>query len=339
MPARSLGGLFGPSAVALALAAARPVIRQGASGQLAVSVLLTLILAGGVAWFVDSRVTELLLAQLVERATDQVELAVLPRMTLADFEPPYTPAKLDALNAQLDPILDRARESRSGIIRVNVFARDGTVLYSDVASLRGQVVSPLSDQLLAAALSGSAGAQITHLAQQETADLDPRYGTAMEAYVPCILDGRVAGAYEFYVESGPLWPMRWTIWSSIGLAFSLLLCGVVMLLPPTVRPAAAHGSRADAATGPLPVIRTGLIRLQPGGKPAGGKPAAECWLSRREMEVLRLLATNRTYREIAGELSLSEETIRSHVKSILHKLGQHDRVRAVDAAVKAGILR
>jgi DNA-binding NarL/FixJ family response regulator len=57
------------------------------------------------------------------------------------------------------------------------------------------------------------------------------------------------------------------------------------------------------------------------------------------MEVLRLLATNRTYREIAGELSLSEETIRSHVKSILHKLGQHDRAQAVDAAIRAGILR
>jgi DNA-binding CsgD family transcriptional regulator len=52
----------------------------------------------------------------------------------------------------------------------------------------------------------------------------------------------------------------------------------------------------------------------------------------------RLLASRRTYREIATKLSVGEETVRTHVKSILHKLGQPDRRRAVDAAVRAGIL-
>src|SRR2546430_16387551 len=82
--------------------------------------LLTVMLAVSVAWFIERRVTEVMLAELVARASDQVELGVLPRLTPADFEPPYTLAKLDALDAKLDPILDRAREPGSGVIRVNL---------------------------------------------------------------------------------------------------------------------------------------------------------------------------------------------------------------------------
>jgi DNA-binding NarL/FixJ family response regulator len=62
-------------------------------------------------------------------------------------------------------------------------------------------------------------------------------------------------------------------------------------------------------------------------------------LSPRELEVLRLMATSHTYREIASQLVVGEETVRSHVKSILHKLGQPDRTQAVVAAVKAGLLQ
>ena len=311
--------------------------RGGPPGRLAASVLFTLVVATAVAWFIERSVTEVMLAQLVERANDQVELGVLPRVTPADFEPPYTPAKLDALNTQLDSILDRAREPGSDVIRVNLFARDGTVLYSDLASLRGQVVSPLRDPLLAAALAGSAGAEITTLTRQENADLDARYGTAMEADVPCIFDGRVAGVYEFYTEPGSLLPIRWTIWTSVGLAFGVVLCVVLALGRGSggVR-VGLDGSETTGSKGrPAVIINTGLVRRD--RVPA--KPVSECWLSRRETEVLRLLATNRTNRDIATELSLSEETVRSHVKSILHKLGEHDRARAVAAAIEAGILR
>jgi DNA-binding CsgD family transcriptional regulator len=322
---------------------------------MAAILMLTLIAANSVAWFIERRVTELMLADLLARASDQVELGLLPRVTSADFEPPYTQAKLDMLETRLDSILDRARESGSGVIRVDLLARDGTVLYSDLASLQGQVVSPLANPLLAGALAGSASAEITSLTHQEDADLLVRYGSAMKAYVPCILDGRVAGAYELYTEPGPLWPMRWAIWASLGVGFTLVLCGIVMLTRGT------GGSPVSAKTGgvissirPPLVIRTGLVRLDAAGESAveGGSPpgadagihalvnsASECWLSRRETEVLRLLATDRTYREIAGELSVSEETVRSHVKSILHKLGQPDRTRAVAAAVRAGMLR
>src|SRR5437870_883609 len=133
MRARSVGGLLLSSARGTHAAIRSRVGRGRPPGRLAASVLLTLVVATAVAWFIERSVTEVLLAELLARASDQVELGVLPRVTPADFEPPYTPAKLEALNTQLDSILDRAREPGSGAIRINVFARDGTVLYSDLA--------------------------------------------------------------------------------------------------------------------------------------------------------------------------------------------------------------
>lgn len=62
-------------------------------------------------------------------------------------------------------------------------------------------------------------------------------------------------------------------------------------------------------------------------------------LTSREMEVLQLMATTHTYHDIAVQLVVSEETVRSHVKSVLHKLRQPDRTQAVVAAVRAGLLR
>ncbi len=61
-------------------------------------------------------------------------------------------------------------------------------------------------------------------------------------------------------------------------------------------------------------------------------------LTKRELEVLRLMATMATYREIAERLVVSEETVRSHVKSILRKLDQPNRTQAVIEAVRRGLI-
>ena len=74
------------------------------------------------------------------------------------------------------------------------------------------------------------------------------------------------------------------------------------------------------------------------GRPAA--PAAQALppLSGREEEVLKLLATGETNRQIARRLSVSEETIKSHVASILRKLAVPDRTRAAVLAVRAGLV-
>jgi DNA-binding NarL/FixJ family response regulator len=61
-------------------------------------------------------------------------------------------------------------------------------------------------------------------------------------------------------------------------------------------------------------------------------------LSPREEEVLRLLATGETNRQIAKRLFVAEETIKSHVASIFRKLEVSDRTRAAILAVKAGLV-
>jgi len=61
-------------------------------------------------------------------------------------------------------------------------------------------------------------------------------------------------------------------------------------------------------------------------------------LSPREEEVLRLLATGETNRQIAKRLFVADETIKSHVASIFRKLEVSDRTRAAILAVKAGLV-
>ena len=61
-------------------------------------------------------------------------------------------------------------------------------------------------------------------------------------------------------------------------------------------------------------------------------------LTPREIDILRLMATSRTNKEIARQLLVSEETVRTHVKHILRKVAQPDRTRAVLTALRAGLL-
>ncbi|MCA9922679.1 MAG: response regulator transcription factor [Anaerolineales bacterium] len=61
-------------------------------------------------------------------------------------------------------------------------------------------------------------------------------------------------------------------------------------------------------------------------------------LTQREMTVLRLLAHGRSNRDIAAELTVSEETIKTHVGNILSKLHMAQRTQAVIAALKQGLI-
>lgn len=90
--------------------------------------------------------------------------------------------------------------------------------------------------------------------------------------------------------------------------------------------------RGEAAVLPSIAMRMYKILSQ------GGGAAEKIVLTDREMDVLRGMSHGRSNREIAGELSVSENTIRFHVKNILQKLSVTNRKEAVVAAQKLGIL-
>jgi DNA-binding NarL/FixJ family response regulator len=66
--------------------------------------------------------------------------------------------------------------------------------------------------------------------------------------------------------------------------------------------------------------------------------ATDTALSPREVDVLRLVAGGNANKEIASRMSLSEETVKSHIRNILGKLNANDRTHAVAIGVKRGYL-
>lgn len=62
-------------------------------------------------------------------------------------------------------------------------------------------------------------------------------------------------------------------------------------------------------------------------------------LTAREMEILRLLVSGKSNKEIASALHVREGTIKVHVNHILHKLGASGRTEAVSIALKRGLAR
>ena len=61
-------------------------------------------------------------------------------------------------------------------------------------------------------------------------------------------------------------------------------------------------------------------------------------LTPRELEILRLVATGQTNKEIAAELFISSDTVKGHLETIYRKLGVSDRAHAVAVAIRNGLV-
>jgi DNA-binding NarL/FixJ family response regulator len=62
-------------------------------------------------------------------------------------------------------------------------------------------------------------------------------------------------------------------------------------------------------------------------------------LTEREIEVLQLVGGGNRNRDIAGQLFISEETVKVHIKHIMDKLGASDRTQAVSIGIRRGIIQ
>ena len=111
-----------------------------------------------------------------------------------------------------------------------------------------------------------------------------------------------------------------------------------------LRPAVRAGARGylskdvdpHALAAAVRAVAAGHLLLEPdAAESLLGDPVARPALTARERDVLALIADGRSNREIARALILSEKTVKTHVSSILLKLGLADRTQAAVYAVRA----
>jgi DNA-binding NarL/FixJ family response regulator len=85
-------------------------------------------------------------------------------------------------------------------------------------------------------------------------------------------------------------------------------------------------------------VHAGRRQLQPEVAHEIAIHAVDETLSEREIHVLRLVAAGRANKQIAWDLSLSEDTVKAHLKSIFAKLDVADRTHAVTVAARRGVI-
>jgi DNA-binding NarL/FixJ family response regulator len=86
------------------------------------------------------------------------------------------------------------------------------------------------------------------------------------------------------------------------------------------------------------VVMAGRRRIPPEIAGEIAEHATDSALTAREIEILRGVAAGKANKVIAADLSISEETVKTHMKSVLSKLDANDRTHAVTIAIKRGIL-
>jgi DNA-binding NarL/FixJ family response regulator len=68
------------------------------------------------------------------------------------------------------------------------------------------------------------------------------------------------------------------------------------------------------------------------------EPRADTPLSRRELQILQMIAYGATTKEVAHQLGISPHTVKTHLERIFEKLGANDRAQAVAIALRRGMV-
>jgi DNA-binding NarL/FixJ family response regulator len=85
-------------------------------------------------------------------------------------------------------------------------------------------------------------------------------------------------------------------------------------------------------------VYAGQKRIPPEIAAEVAEHLADVSLTSSEIDVMRLIAAGNANKQIADQLSIGEASVKSHVASILSKLGAHDRAHAVTLGLKRGII-
>ncbi len=236
---------------------------------------------------------------------------------------------------ELDPALyDAALVAAAGLPSVAIFGRlDGPAAVVPVAAMTAPLMWrrrwPVAAYAVQCAGLFTAAAVMLPIAQ----------------FVLCFL-AVLAGAYSTG-RHGTSWPR-----SLVVVAASLV---------PGAASAVVHGSSTNAfwflqllfawaigfsvrkqiqrSTQQAPPVRPATPALAVSTAPSGSSAANLSSLTRRELEVLKLLARGHSNGELAGLLHIGEGTVKTHVARILGKLGLRDRLQAVVLVYDSGLVR
>lgn len=212
-------------------------------------------------------------------------------------------------------------------------AREVTVmLVDDHAIWRGGVKSMLEDtefRVIAEAASGKEAVEVARVANPELVLLDIRMagGDGLEALQALKQEHPRMAVVMLTTYDNPTYMAR----AVAGGAAGYLLKGVerdVMLV-----------ALRAVAGGELLLAPQDLIRSLRGiSEEAAGSQDLFQPLTDREQEVLRLLSTGLSNRDIGAILFVAESTIKTHVEHIIAKLGVSDRVQAAVWAARQGLI-
>ncbi len=96
---------------------------------------------------------------------------------------------------------------------------------------------------------------------------------------------------------------------------------------------------ADDLVGCIRDVLAGKTYLAPSAAAKLAEGVTRVQLTPREMATLRLMADGKANKEIAGELSISERTVKTHVGHLFEKLGVTSRTEAIKVATRRGLVR
>lgn len=193
-----------------------------------ISFLVTLLIALGLAWRLESVLERDALSAVAQNTADQATNVLSRTLTAADLEAPLSEARYQEVDA-----LIRNSLLSANIVRIKIWNLDGLLVYSDNKTIIGKTF-PI-DEELQDAFRGETASHISNLQAEENVEERGHYSELFEIYVPLQLDdsGEILGAYEAYYDLSQLQPrlrrIRYTVWGGVGLAF-IVLYGALFLV-------------------------------------------------------------------------------------------------------------
>jgi DNA-binding NarL/FixJ family response regulator len=151
------------------------------------------------------------------------------------------------------------------------------------------------------------------------------------------IDGIQATRHLLASSSAPPRVLVITTFENDEYVYEALRAGASGFLLKRARPAEVVEAVRVVARGESLLFPAAIRRLA-AGYAAPGDRLRRAQLTEREAEVLRLMAAGRSNAEIAADLVVGVETVKTHVGNVLAKLGARDRTQAVIAAYESGFL-